>query len=241
MGAPALFDIGWSEMAVILLVALVVIGPRDLPRVARNVGRWVAKGRAMAREFQNALEDMAREAELDKVKSEIEKAGRTNLGKSIENTIDPTGEIGKAFDPAVKSEPDPAKAGPDPAQAGPDEAKSGPGVAGSRPDAGPNRPEKVDDAERAKATPGPAATAEAKPEKKPEKKPAARPRTKSADATSEARTAARRARSPASKPKASAAARGQTKALETKPAQAAPAPRSEAQAPEREAVPADSS
>ena len=98
-----MFDIGWSEMAVILLVALVVIGPRDLPRVARTMGRWVAKGRGMAREFQNALEDMAREAELDKVKSEIEKAGRTNLGKSIENAVDPTGELGKAFDPNAKS------------------------------------------------------------------------------------------------------------------------------------------
>jgi sec-independent protein translocase protein TatB len=97
------FDIGWSEMAVILLVALVVIGPRDLPRVARTVGKWVAKGRAMAREFQTAIEDMAREAELDKVKSEIEKAGRTNLGKTIENTIDPTGELGQAFDPTAKS------------------------------------------------------------------------------------------------------------------------------------------
>ena len=98
-----MFDIGWSEMLVILLVALVVIGPRDLPRVARTMGRWVAKGRAMAREFQNALEDMAREAELDKVKSEIEKAGRTNLGKSIENAIDPSGELGKAFDPNTGS------------------------------------------------------------------------------------------------------------------------------------------
>ena len=104
-----MFDIGWSEMAVILLVALVVIGPRDLPRVARTMGRWVAKGRAMAREFQSALEDMAREAELDKVKSEIEKAGRTNLGKSIEKTIDPTGELGSAFDPHAKSPAKPAK------------------------------------------------------------------------------------------------------------------------------------
>ena len=94
-----MFDIGWSEMAVILLVALVVIGPRDLPKVARTMGRWVAKGRAMAREFQGALEDMAREAELDKVKSEIEKAGRTNVGKTIEKSIDPSGELSKAFDP----------------------------------------------------------------------------------------------------------------------------------------------
>ena len=94
-----MFDIGWSEMALILLVALIVIGPKDLPRVARTVGQWVGKGRAMAREFQRALEDMAREAELDKVKSEIEKAGRTDIGKTIEKSIDPTGELSKAFDP----------------------------------------------------------------------------------------------------------------------------------------------
>src|SRR5919106_930342 len=99
-----MFDIGWSEMALILLVALVVIGPRDLPRVARTMGRWVAKGRAMAREFQTALEDMAREAELDKVKNEIEKAGRTNVGKAVENTIDPTGELSKALDPKTISD-----------------------------------------------------------------------------------------------------------------------------------------
>ena len=69
------------------------------------MGKWVAKGRAMAREFQTAIEDMAREAELDKVKSEIEKAGRTNLGKTIENTIDPKGELGRAFDPNAKRPP----------------------------------------------------------------------------------------------------------------------------------------
>lgn len=125
-----MFDIGWSEMAVILLVALVVIGPRDLPRVARTMGRWVAKGRAMAREFQNALEDMAREAELDKVKKEIEKAGRTDLGKTVEKTIDPSGELSKAFDPDAKSEPKPArtsgdgKAKPDAAAGPPDEAST---------------------------------------------------------------------------------------------------------------------
>jgi sec-independent protein translocase protein TatB len=98
-----MFDIGWSEMALILLVALIVIGPKDLPRVARTVGQWVGKGRAMAREFQRALEDMAREAELDKVKSEIEKAGRTNVGKTIEKSIDPSGELSKAFDPNAGS------------------------------------------------------------------------------------------------------------------------------------------
>jgi sec-independent protein translocase protein TatB len=96
-----MFDIGWSEMAIVLFVALIVIGPKDLPRLARNMGQWAAKGRAMAREFQRALEDMAREAELDKVKSEIEKAGRTDLGKTIEKTIDPSGELSRALEPPV--------------------------------------------------------------------------------------------------------------------------------------------
>jgi sec-independent protein translocase protein TatB len=93
-----MFDIGWSEMAIIMLVALIVIGPKDLPRVARNVGRWVGKGRALAREFQSQLEDMAREAELDTVKKEIEKAGRTDVKRSIERTVDPDGDLGTAFD-----------------------------------------------------------------------------------------------------------------------------------------------
>src|SRR5918996_5735083 len=105
-----MFDIGWSEMVVIMLVALVVIGPKDLPRLARNIGQWVAKGRAMAREFQRSLEDMAREAELDDVRREIEKVGRTDIKKSLEKTIDPTGDLGKAFDPSSRSKT-PAKAG----------------------------------------------------------------------------------------------------------------------------------
>ncbi len=104
-----MFDIGWSEMAIIMLVALVVIGPKDLPRLARTLGQWVAKGRAMAREFQRSLEDMAREAELDDVKREIEKVGRTNIKQSIEKTIDPTGELGQAFNPN-SNDKTPAKA-----------------------------------------------------------------------------------------------------------------------------------
>jgi sec-independent protein translocase protein TatB len=105
-----MFDIGWSEMVVIMLVALVVIGPKDLPRLARSVGQWVAKGRAMAREFQRSLEEMAREAELDDVKREIEKVGRTNFKDTIEKSIDPTGELGKAFDPTPARKTSAAKA-----------------------------------------------------------------------------------------------------------------------------------
>ena len=74
-----MLDIGWSEMALILMVALIVIGPKDLPRVARTVGKWTGKARAMAREFQRSLEDMAREAELQDIKSEMDKLSRVDV------------------------------------------------------------------------------------------------------------------------------------------------------------------
>lgn len=88
-----MFDIGWSEMAVILMVALIVIGPKDLPRVARTIGKWTGKARAMAREFQRSLDDMAREAELQDIKSEMDKLTRVDVRHRLEETIDPAGEI----------------------------------------------------------------------------------------------------------------------------------------------------
>lgn len=142
-----MFDIGWSEMMVILLVALVVIGPKDLPRVARTVGRWVGKGRAMAREFQKALEDMAKEAELDTVKKEIEKASRTDFGKAIEKSIDPGGELKTAFDPSARPAAKPASAAPpsapaDPATTGGEVEGAAAEVAGPPP--APAAPERAD-------------------------------------------------------------------------------------------------
>lgn len=94
-----MFDIGWSEMGLILLVALIVIGPKDLPRVARQVGRWSAKARSMAREFQRSLDDMAREAELQDIKAEIDKLSRTDLRSTIEETVDPDASLRRALEP----------------------------------------------------------------------------------------------------------------------------------------------
>lgn len=92
-------------MAIIMLLALIIIGPKDLPRVARTIGQWVRKGRMLAREFQTSLEDMAKEAELDDVKKEIEKVGKTDLKKAVENTIDPKGDLAKAFDTSDPTSP----------------------------------------------------------------------------------------------------------------------------------------
>ncbi|MBY0431626.1 MAG: Sec-independent protein translocase protein TatB, partial [Rhodospirillales bacterium] len=70
-----MFDIAWSEMALIAVVALVVIGPKDLPRAMRASAHWVRKARLLAGEFQSSLDDMVREAELDEVKRDIDKLG----------------------------------------------------------------------------------------------------------------------------------------------------------------------
>lgn len=109
-----MFDIGWSEMAIVMLVAIIVIGPKDLPRVARTIGQWTGKARAMAREFHRSLDDMAREAELDDIKKSIENAGSgKGVSKAISDTVDPDGELGRAFDvnekpkPAAKTNPPP--------------------------------------------------------------------------------------------------------------------------------------
>ena len=60
-----MFDIGSSELLVIAVVALIVIGPKDLPRVLHQIGKWIAKARAMTGHVRAGLETMAREAELE--------------------------------------------------------------------------------------------------------------------------------------------------------------------------------
>jgi sec-independent protein translocase protein TatB len=59
-----MFDVAPTELLLIVIVALVVIGPKDLPNVLRVVGRWVGKARGVARQFRQGFDDMVREAEL---------------------------------------------------------------------------------------------------------------------------------------------------------------------------------
>ena len=70
-----MFDIAWSEMLVIGAVALVVIGPKDLPKALRSVGEAVGKIRRMASEFQGQFNDAMREAELHDIKKQVEEVG----------------------------------------------------------------------------------------------------------------------------------------------------------------------
>lgn len=97
-----MFDIGWDEMALVAVVALIVIGPKDLPVVLRQVGRWTRKARELAGEFQRGVDDMVRESELAELKSQVEKAADPNaLRREVEKTVDPTGEIARSLEPPV--------------------------------------------------------------------------------------------------------------------------------------------
>lgn len=94
-----MFDFSWSELLVIALVALVVIGPKDLPRVLRAAGKWAAKARAVAREFQSSIDQMIRESELDEVRKEVEKVAATDIGHEIQQSVDPKGELHASLQP----------------------------------------------------------------------------------------------------------------------------------------------
>jgi sec-independent protein translocase protein TatB len=94
-----MFDFSWTEIALIGGVALVVIGPKDLPRALRTAGIWVRKARSISREFQGTIEQMMREAELDEVKKTIEKATSFDVEKEIQKHIDPTGDLAEALKP----------------------------------------------------------------------------------------------------------------------------------------------
>src|SRR5471032_1322118 len=94
-----MLDFSWSELALIGVVALVVIGPKDLPKALRTAGVWVRKARTISREFQSSVEQMMREAELDEVKKQIESVSSINIAKEIEQAIDPTGDLAESLKP----------------------------------------------------------------------------------------------------------------------------------------------
>ena len=94
-----LFDLGMSELMLIGVVALVVIGPKDLPKALRIAGFWVKKARTLSREFQSSVEQMIREAELDEMRQELKKATEIDLDKEFRQTIDPTGSLAESLKP----------------------------------------------------------------------------------------------------------------------------------------------
>src|ERR1700743_130910 len=94
-----MLDLSWSHIVILLIVALVVVGPKDLPRLMRIVGQWTGKARAMANEFRKSFDDMARQAELDELRKEIE-----NL-KNERPLADVEKDLGSIIPDDMKSSP----------------------------------------------------------------------------------------------------------------------------------------
>jgi sec-independent protein translocase protein TatB len=75
-----MFDIGWSELVVIAVVALIAIGPKELPGVLRMVGQWMGKARKMAAEFQGQFQEAMREAEMADLKKSFDEVKEAATG-----------------------------------------------------------------------------------------------------------------------------------------------------------------
>lgn len=88
-----MFDIGWQELLLIGVVALVVIGPKDMPVAMRTAARMFAKLRGLSREFQHTVSEVMREAELDELRRKVQEAGHVNVKDGLANMVDPTGRM----------------------------------------------------------------------------------------------------------------------------------------------------
>src|SRR5262245_50768054 len=84
-----MFDIGWTEMLVIAIVMIVVVGPKDLPKMLRTFGKTTAKMRAMAGDFQRQFNEALKEAELDDVKKSVDELRSLNPANEIKKQLNP--------------------------------------------------------------------------------------------------------------------------------------------------------
>jgi len=182
-----MFDIGWTELLVIGVVALIVVGPKDLPGMFRTLGRFTGKAKGMARDFQNAMNEAADEAGVKDVADDLKgMTSKKNLGL---DALDDVASKFEDWDPMTSPAKKAAKADKDASK-----AKKAAAVK--------ERTEAADKMRKAtaKKAAGKAAS------KKPVTKPAAKkPATKSkAAAKPKAKSAVKSAAKPAAKPKTAA-------------------------------------
>jgi sec-independent protein translocase protein TatB len=123
-GIAVMFDLSWGEMGIIAVVALVVLGPKELPNALRTMSMLMKNARKLAGEFQSGVNEIIREADLEEARKKLNEVGSLNknqIQNAIEKTIDPTGEVKSALAEANRADPTgPAK---------PVEAQADPGFA----------------------------------------------------------------------------------------------------------------
>jgi sec-independent protein translocase protein TatB len=109
-----MFDIGWSELLVIAVVAIVVVGPKDLPRMLRTFGNYAGKARKVANDFKRQFDEALREAELDDVRKSVEEMTKLpTLNDATKSTAKPDALV---LPPNSSAEMKPAVEAPAPAE-----------------------------------------------------------------------------------------------------------------------------
>jgi sec-independent protein translocase protein TatB len=170
-----MFDIAWSEMLLIGGVALVVIGPKDLPGALRTAGQAIGKIRRMASEFQGQFNDAMREAELTDLKKQVDDIGNSIQASTNFDPIEPMKDFGAADDKAMKDAEATLAKLPAPDLPAPVSIEPAP-VAEPEPETKPKRRRKT------VATEEPAVAVEAVPAEEPPAKPARKRKPKAAEA-----------------------------------------------------------
>ena len=104
-----MFEVGWTEMLVIAIVMIVVVGPKDLPNMLRTFGRTTAKLRAMAADFQKQFNEALKEAELDDVKKSVDTLRSLNPAAEIRKQLNPfeqaAADVRSGVDAVMKPKP----------------------------------------------------------------------------------------------------------------------------------------
>jgi len=151
-----MLDLAWSEIALIAVVALVVIGPKDLPEAVRGVARGVQKLRRMAGEFRSQADELVREANLDELRQQIHDIRNFNVRDEFEKTVDKDGSLRRSFDDPLRDTYTPP---PTPAYTPPPPTVEGAGAAAGASDNA--APAFIPPADAAAAAPASAAAAPA--------------------------------------------------------------------------------
>jgi sec-independent protein translocase protein TatB len=92
-----MFDFAWSEIALIAAVALIAIGPKDMPAAIRGITNMIKKARRMAAEFQTHVDEMVREANLDEVRSQFNEIRNFDVKGHLERAVDSDGSLRSTF------------------------------------------------------------------------------------------------------------------------------------------------
>jgi sec-independent protein translocase protein TatB len=100
-----MFDLSWSHILLVLIVALVVVGPKDLPKLMRTAGQWTAKARAMADQFRKSFDEMARQSELEELRAEIESLRHERPLAEIDQALNQPVPLPTAVPVAIETPP----------------------------------------------------------------------------------------------------------------------------------------